>query len=73
MKILLKDVAEAKGPEYMISEGKKCYVGKLFEKEEEEKVSDIVRQFEGMTISEANDLLERIKAYLTQAVFSPRV
>ena len=45
--------------------------GRLFAGENVERASQIVEALEGLTIREAQDLLERVKIHLLNSIISP--
>lgn len=68
-------ISQAKGPATYrpVNESGERYIGSLFGTGELNRASQIVKALEGMTIQEADDLLDRVKCYLTQSVFTPNL
>lgn len=63
-------IKEAKSyPENAIEE----HCGKLFNDNEIERATTIARELNGLTIEEANQLLDKMKVYITQSIFSPGI
>lgn len=66
-------IKEAKGGDFTEFGGERQYYEKLFTEKEEKKASCIVKSLEGLTIQEADILLDKVKYYLSQSIFSPEI